>query len=593
MSLRIGLPRAAFWSRTAYRSRGKQRGFLNMHLAAIAARRRGTGPSGGLLGSYTANVWGGYALFQLWSSWTGNLIRVRRSSDSAELDIGQSGGVLDTAALATFVGASDAYIVKWYDQTGAGNDFSQATTAAQPMIVDAGTYTGEALFDGVDDKMITINASGTPTAFTVFFAGRSRVGNTSGAESLLTSNGGSAGGVNMACVRDTTSQADDYVLRCTGGANGSSDTDELPTADGTTYTFKTDRTQGTVATQDKTYINGTLATSIRQNGSVDAGAMSSGTWILACGGGTDFARIATTCVLIYQAAVSDADIASISALVKPGYKVDGLTGNTTSVWGIYSLRRLLSTYAGSAIRVRRSSDNAEQDIGFDATTKMLDIAALLAFIGANSGFVKTYYDQSGAGHDFTQATTTKQPRIVNAGTLDALGIFFNGTAYGMSTSATNGTTSAFTMYFRGKVTTTSVVIMLELGASYDTTSAAHFYRESSHNLDVAHNLTSNSNRAEYRYNINAAGQILAARTDRSQGTAAAQIALYSGGYGQSSASNNNAGTLPSGNYATNSWFLGSRNNSSLFMQGNVDTVVIYEAAHSATTIDRLSRAMGS
>ena len=30
----------------------------------------------------------------------------------------------------------------------------------------------------------------------------------------------------------------------------------------------------------------------------------------------------------------------------------------------YSLRKLSSTYSGSTIRVRRSSDNTEQDIGF-------------------------------------------------------------------------------------------------------------------------------------------------------------------------------------------------------------------------------------
>ena len=76
-------------------NRRSQRGFLNMHIAAIAARRRSSGPSGGLLGSYTANVWGGFALVQLWTSWSGNLIRVRRSSDNAEQDIGQSAGVLE------------------------------------------------------------------------------------------------------------------------------------------------------------------------------------------------------------------------------------------------------------------------------------------------------------------------------------------------------------------------------------------------------------------------------------------------------------------------------------------------------------------
>ena len=43
----------------------------------------------------------------------------------------------------------------------------------------------------------------------------------------------------------------------------------------------------------------------------------------------------------------------------------------------YGLRRLHSNYTGAAIRVRRSSDNAEQDIGF--TGNDLDIVSLLSF----------------------------------------------------------------------------------------------------------------------------------------------------------------------------------------------------------------------
>jgi hypothetical protein len=82
----------------------------------------------------------------------------------------------------------------------------------------------------------------------------------------------------------------------------------------------------------------------------------------------------------------------------------------------YSLRKLRSAYAGKAVRVRRSSDNTELDIGF--VSNDLDTAALLTFAGAGSAFVKTWYDQSGNARDFTQATTTAQPRIVNAGVLD-------------------------------------------------------------------------------------------------------------------------------------------------------------------------------
>lgn len=47
----------------------------------------------------------------------------------------------------------------------------------------------------------------------------------------------------------------------------------------------------------------------------------------------------------------------------------------------YSLRRLSSTYTGNAIRVRRSSDNTEQNIGFVGNE--LDTTTMLDFVGYN------------------------------------------------------------------------------------------------------------------------------------------------------------------------------------------------------------------
>jgi len=83
----------------------------------------------------------------------------------------------------------------------------------------------------------------------------------------------------------------------------------------------------------------------------------------------------------------------------------------------YSLRKMRTAYSGAAIRVRRSSDNVEADIGFTAGGVM-DEAALLAHVGAGDGYVVTFYDQgTGAAH-FTQATTTLQPRIVLAGVVE-------------------------------------------------------------------------------------------------------------------------------------------------------------------------------
>jgi hypothetical protein len=83
----------------------------------------------------------------------------------------------------------------------------------------------------------------------------------------------------------------------------------------------------------------------------------------------------------------------------------------------YGLRRLYGSWTGAAIRVERSSDNAQLDIGFTASGD-LDIAALLAFVGSGSGFVTIWYDQSGNNRHATQTTAGSQPRIVNNGVLE-------------------------------------------------------------------------------------------------------------------------------------------------------------------------------
>ena len=85
----------------------------------------------------------------------------------------------------------------------------------------------------------------------------------------------------------------------------------------------------------------------------------------------------------------------------------------------YSLRRLYSSYTGAAIRVRRSSDNAQIDIGFIG--EHLDVFTLLAFVGNGSGFVTAWYDQSGNGCHATQTTPANQPQIVSNGVLHTLG----------------------------------------------------------------------------------------------------------------------------------------------------------------------------
>jgi hypothetical protein len=82
----------------------------------------------------------------------------------------------------------------------------------------------------------------------------------------------------------------------------------------------------------------------------------------------------------------------------------------------YSLRKLRAAYSGAAVRIRRSSDNDESDIGF--LNNEFDSAAAQTFCGAGNGFVAIWYDQSGNSNNATQTTAANQSRIVDNGVVD-------------------------------------------------------------------------------------------------------------------------------------------------------------------------------
>jgi hypothetical protein len=93
------------------------------------------------------------------------------------------------------------------------------------------------------------------------------------------------------------------------------------------------------------------------------------------------------------------------------YLLDDYSGASAA----YSLRKLRSGYSGSAIEVRRASDNSTQDIGF--VDNELDTSTLATFCSGTDGFVTTWYDQSGNGYDATQGAASNQPKIVSSGSI--------------------------------------------------------------------------------------------------------------------------------------------------------------------------------
>jgi hypothetical protein len=123
----------------------------------------------------------------------------------------------------------------------------------------------------------------------------------------------------------------------------------------------------------------------------------------------------------------------------------------------YSLRLLSNTYSGDAIRVRRASDNTEQDIGF--VDNELDTSALTTFCSGTDGFVETWYDQSGNGRNATQGAAANQPQIVSSGSVildnGKPSVQFDGIDDSFSIASTISTTTSYTMIEVNKRTNTS------------------------------------------------------------------------------------------------------------------------------------------
>ena len=83
---------------------------------------------------------------------------------------------------------------------------------------------------------------------------------------------------------------------------------------------------------------------------------------------------------------------------------------------VLSVRKVNPAYNGPCMRVRRSNDNAEQDIYF-TNAGNLDTASLQLFTGSNNAFVTKWYDQSLNAYDVEQNNNLLQPQIVSGGSI--------------------------------------------------------------------------------------------------------------------------------------------------------------------------------
>ena len=132
----------------------------------------------------------------------------------------------------------------------------------------------------------------------------------------------------------------------------------------------------------------------------------------------------------------------------PGPLLDSFPGAQAA----YSLRKLNSSYTGSCLTVRRSSDNATTNIGFYRYT--IDTDAILRFVGTGSGFVTTWFDQSGNGVNLVQASAGSQFNIATSGSLHYEGndVVMNAATDRAFLRNTNSVTlSNWTVYIKSKM----------------------------------------------------------------------------------------------------------------------------------------------
>jgi hypothetical protein len=91
------------------------------------------------------------------------------------------------------------------------------------------------------------------------------------------------------------------------------------------------------------------------------------------------------------------------------YLLDDYSGASVA----YSLRKLSSSTT-NVVRVRRSSDNTEQNF----TANQITDGTLTTFTGANDGFVTIWYDQSSNNNNAVQITAINQPILVSSGIIE-------------------------------------------------------------------------------------------------------------------------------------------------------------------------------
>jgi len=139
----------------------------------------------------------GVSLYKLSKLYTGPCLKVRRSSDNEEKDIGFSGGFVNVKEIESFCNGTTGYVIKWYDQSLNDYDFTQSDTAKQPKIFDNNSFLQNGLeFNGVNNYLDSVNTNDYCEGIYLNFLTKKLITGTESGPNLLTFNlSGAYGGI--------------------------------------------------------------------------------------------------------------------------------------------------------------------------------------------------------------------------------------------------------------------------------------------------------------------------------------------------------------------------------------------------------------
>lgn len=110
-------------------------------------------------------------------------------------------------------------------------------------------------------------------------------------------------------------------------------------------------------------------------------------------------------------------LVALHKLFRPSvYGLDALD----NLYAVHSTARVLTSWTGRIVRLRRSGDNAEADFGPTFGTGFLSSVAIGAWAQGGTAFVTTLYDQSGNSRDAAQLYWSDQPTLSLAGAFPVL-----------------------------------------------------------------------------------------------------------------------------------------------------------------------------